>query len=163
MSKFKRRLFDLRYAVAAAALLASCSPTSSEPKSPTPTPPVSVEATVTPGLTVTARPAATEMQPDATEILPRNDTTAPTPVEVARVTLAGALGIDVDLVSLVSEGEWTDEVVGCDLELPAGRAAQLVQGEHKQVMLSAKNKPYEYWVFDSVGGVAMAFACAPDA
>jgi hypothetical protein len=46
------------------------------------------------------------------------------------------------------------------LELSSGRLEQMLQGNHKPVLLSMKDKQFEYWVFESVGGVTMAFACA---
>ncbi|MCC6190685.1 MAG: hypothetical protein IT318_16770 [Anaerolineales bacterium] len=147
-------------AALAAALAAGCGQTPDllAPASPTPfgQPP---GAAATPTQPAPSLLPASPTPAGGSAIPPRTDPTPGTPAEIARSALAARLGVASVLVTLVSEGAWTADPIACELDLPA-RSEHLIQGQHKQVMLIVKDRTYEVWVFESVGGVPLAFPCS---
>jgi hypothetical protein len=144
-------------------LLAACAqpPSATPPPAAASTQPAQPEVTTNPAGPASPSPAATAATtlPAETQIPPRTDRETPTPVQSARLSLAARLGLKPNEISVVSEGAWTTDPIACVLDLPGTGADRLIQGEHKQVILSAKNKQYEYWVFGSAGGLALALPC----
>jgi hypothetical protein len=141
------------FLLAAGLFAAACRPTTGGRPTGVPVTPTAPSAA-----TVTAM--ATQ-PPAATELPPQNDaaTDAPDPAAVARLALAADAGLDADDITVVSTGAWTDDAIVCALDLPNDRLATQLDGQHRQVVLSVSGKEYEYWVFDDVGGLMLAFGC----
>jgi hypothetical protein len=99
-----------------------------------------------------------EMSPDENlPIQPAKDFTPPPPGQLAQADLAIRLGVSKDEIDILSTGGWVATAPGCNLALNA-KQKLLLNGSHLQVMLSYKNRSYEYWVFQN-GDAQFALPC----
>jgi hypothetical protein len=90
-------------------------------------------------------------------VQPAKDFTPPPADQLALTTLAIRLGVPPGEINILSHGAWTNESPSCNLDMNEKQEA-LLFGSHMQVILSYKNRPYEYWVFQS-GDVQFALPC----
>lgn len=123
-----------------------------------------LEALVTSSHVITSSPEPEEKAPkDGLPLRMGKDT--PAEAEIARSTLAARLDVPVEMVKLVSIGEWTMESIACELDLgfQSDPSPDLTifpeEGLHRKVVLSVKGKSYEYWLFRSMADIPMAFPC----
>jgi hypothetical protein len=63
------------------------------------------------------------------------------------------------LITVVSQGDWTLVPVPCPLDIPERIAAMLDTSERRQIILSVKGKPYEFWAFNMQNDRPLVFAC----
>jgi hypothetical protein len=63
------------------------------------------------------------------------------------------------LVTVVSQSEWTLDPVPCPLDIPERIAAMLDTSERQQIVLSVKDKTYEFWAFNTRNDRPFVFAC----
>jgi hypothetical protein len=99
-----------------------------------------------------------EMPPDENlPVQPAKDITPPPPARLAQADLAIRLGVSSEEINILSTGGWITTAPTCNLALNE-KQKLLLNGSHMQVILSYKNRSYEYWIFQS-GDTQFALPC----
>jgi hypothetical protein len=90
-------------------------------------------------------------------VQPAKDFTPPPPEQLALADLAIRLGLPSGEINILSSGPWTTTPPICNLALNE-KQKLLFSGSHMQVILSYKDRSYEYWVFQ-IGDAQFALPC----
>src|SRR5688572_7107731 len=93
--------------------------------------------------------------PSKTARPPARDSSAPSAVQVATTKLADKFKVSPELVTVISQGEWTVDPIPCTLDIPDRLASMLAGHTHQQIILSIKGKSYEFWAFNSKGNLPL--------
>jgi hypothetical protein len=134
-------------------------PSSAKQQTLTPSP--ALTPVLSPFPTVEQRPGKEPPETTTTQennpVLPAKDITPPPPDQLARMTLATRLGVSSGDIKILSQGAWSNTAPTCG---PSSDEKQklLFSGAHMQVILSYKNRTYEYWVFQ-IGDTQFAIQC----